>query len=736
MSATAAPAAIIPGPEGLPRREGRRFALAFAAASLAAIAAMALLPAPSAPRPARFVEAPPSPADRAAATLERASAARPMDAEALRRLADQLRSTHRPLQLAIALERLHALTGEPAPLREAMELRTDLGDQAAARAALDRLSAIGATTEAEALRLAALRMDAGDASGAVSGLMQALARGPTPELALRTVQSALRLPEPGVALRTLGTTLAAQAPDLLEALRRVLMGDSRPDLALLLLEGLPPAAQAEPATAFALAQAEARAGWGGAALARLLALRATDGLPAGAGALLVDLALREGRLEEAFEVAALLPAEAWPAPLPARLAEAARQAQRPDLLRRIDPQRLAARPEVAAQLALARGDRAAARRLAEAALARPPNAAEGARGLALVLREGGQDQAAWDRLRRDLQGPRPDPGALRLFAELSMAPARSGPGLALLDRHRADGAAAADAWLRLALAEERGEEAARFLAEGGPASAGAMVEALALAARRRDAGLADAALAALRSRRDWPEGWTPEEARVTAALARPLGTGSLGLTLDMLDWASEQEARNRIVLLLAAVPEIGAIAAQLPTVAQHPALRRLRREAEAAGPEAQGEGTTARLALLAVLSPRDAVPLLARRAEAEPARFGPAQVLAVYRADGAAQGEAALRALLPRLARPQQEAALFLVMGAAPAEARPALARLADEALGAGWRSRFEAMLARQGRRAELVAALRARAAMPGEDRREIARRLAELGENDTGDGR
>jgi hypothetical protein len=219
---------------------------------------------------------------------------------------------------------------------------------------------------------------------------------------------------------------------------------------------------------------------------------------------------------------------------------------------------------------------------------------------------------------------------------------------------------------------------------------------------------------------------------VTAALARPLGTGSLGLALDMLDWASEQEARNRIVLLLAAVPEIGAVAAQLPQLAQHPALRRLRREAEAG--QAAAEGTTARLALLAVLSPRDAVPLLARRAEAEPARFGPAQVLAVYRADGPAQGEASLRALLPRLARPQQESTLFLLLGSAPAEARPQLARVADEVLGAGWRPRFEAVLARQGRRAELVAALRARAAMPGEDRREIARRLAELGETDIGE--
>ncbi|NGM23259.1 hypothetical protein G3576_24815 [Roseomonas stagni] len=729
MSASAAPPADA---TGLPPRDGRRFAASFAVAAAAAIGAMALLPSPSPPRPARFVEAAPSPADRAAASLERASAARPMDAEALRRLAEQLRTTHRPLQLAIALERLHGLTGEPAPLREAMELRTDLGDQAAARAALERLSAIGATTEAEALRLAALRIDGGDAAGAVSGLMQALVREPTPELALRTVQAAMRLPDPGLALRALGGALGQQAPDLLEALRRVLMGDARPDLALMLLEGLPPARQAEPATAFALAQAEARAGWGGAALARLLALRATDGLPSGAGALLVELALREGRLEEAFEVAALLPAEAWPPSLPARLAEAVRAPPRPELLRRIDPQRLAARPEIAAAIALARGDRVAARRWAELALGRPPNSAEGARGLAVALREVGQDQPAWDRLRRELQGPRPDPGALRLFAELSMAGGRGGPGMALLERHRGDGAAAGEAWLRLALAEDRAEEAARFLTDGGQVGPAALAEALGWAARRREPALAEVIAAAMRGRRDLTEGWTPEEARVAAALARPLGAGSLGTALDLLDWASEQEARNRIVLLLAGVPEIGAVAAQMPQVAQHTALRRLRREAEAAGP-AVTEALTARLALLAVLSPRDAVPLLTRRAETEPGRFGPALVLAVFRAEGTAAGEAGLRALLPRLSRAQQEGTLFLLLGAAPPETRPLLVRLTDEALGAGWRPRFEAMLARQGRRAELVAALRARATLPGEDRREIARRLAELGETEGG---
>jgi hypothetical protein len=52
--------------------------------------------------------------------------------------------------------------------------------------------------------------------------------------------------------------------------------------------------------------------------------------------------------------------------------------------------------------------------------------------------------------------------------------------------------------------------------------------------------------------------------------------------------------------------------------------------------------------------------------------------------------------------------------------------------LGPSWRRGYEATLARQGRRAELAAALRARAALPGtsvQEQREIAQRLTDLGE-------
>ncbi len=732
MSFTATPAApdLPPGHPlgqilgGLP--PARRFGLAFGAAVLAALAAATLLPPPAAPPPLRLMD-PLRPAeDRLTAGLERAAAARPDDPVALRRLADQLRTSHRPLQLAAVLERLHAVTGEPAALREAMGLRADSGDAAAARAALERLSALGTTTDQEALRLAALRMEAGDAAGAFAGLLAALGRSPTPELALRAMQAAARLPEPGRAMRPMGALLAQVAPDLMEALRRVLMGDGRPDLALFLLEGLPAEAQITPGIALALAEAESRAGWAGSALARLMALRATEGLPAGGGALLIDLALREGQVEEAFAVAALLPPEAWPAALPMRLHEAARAARDAALFQRIDPARLAARPDAAAVVALARGDRAAARRFAQQAVEQPPASVEGARGVAAVLRELGLDQAAHDRLRREVQAPDPAPLAIRLFAELAALPARRVAALPLLERLRASGPVAGEAWLRLALAEDRLEDVARFLAGGGTASAAALAETLTLAAQRRATPLADAAAAALRAMPGLPEGWTAEEVAVTAALARPLGAGSLTGALNLLGWTGEVAAADRVVRLLAAAPEVAGVGALLGA-GQHPAVPRLLR-----GAEARDEAGTARLALAAVLAPVAAAPLLAARAEAEPARFGPALVLARLRGEGVAAGEAALRALLPALDRAQREQALFLVLAAAPQDSQAMLRRLSDATLGAGWQARYEALLARQGRRAELLAALRTRASQAdAAERQAIAARMMELGDPD-----
>jgi hypothetical protein len=556
--------------------------------------------------------------------------------------------------------------------------------------------------------------------------VNALSRLPEPALAVRAIAALARLPDPAPPLRMLAGRLAETAPELLEPLRRLLMEEARPDLALALIEGLPAAELGNPATVFRQAEAEARAGFPGSALTRLLALRTTEGLPPGAGALLADLALREGRLDEAFSVAAGLPAEAWPPELALRLQQAARIAGRPELFRGLDPARLAARPEIAALVALARGDRAAAGRFARIAVERPPAADGGAdpRRRAARARPGRRGLGASARRARPGAARRRFGAALR--RALRPAGAR-GHRPAAAERLRGTSPAAAEGWLRLALLEGRREEAAAFLRERALLPARMLAETLSAAAADRDSALADAAAAALRGRRDLPAGWTPEEVDVTAGLARPLGPEALASALDFLASAGESEARRRVIALLGAAPEIAAAAAARDP-GRHPAIARLRREAEA--PE--GEGAITRLALLAVLSPREAVPLLARRAAAEPGRFGGALALARLRAEGPEAGEAELRRLLPRLPRPQQEGALFLMLAAAPGDAQPGLRRIAEETLGPDWRRGYEASLTRTGRRAELVAALRARGAapdLPVPERRAIAQRLLDLGD-------
>jgi hypothetical protein len=708
------------------RADLRLLAATFAAAAASALAVGLLLPPSAPPATTRLGGSwrtpEPNAIDRG---LERALSGRMDDPAALERLAGELRAGHRPFELAILLERLHTLTGGAAPLREAMALRQGLGDAAAARRALLRLSEIGATTEAEEIEIAAARQEAGDEAGAIAGLIEALTRLPGSDLALAAVGALARLPDPAPPLRLLSARLAEAAPELLEPLRRLLMEAARPDLALALIEGLPPAELANPATVLRQAEAEARFGHPGTALARLLALRSTEGLPPGGGALLTDLALREGRPEEAFAVAAQLPAESWPPDLALRLHGAARLAGRPELFRGLDPGRLTARPEVAALVALARGDRTAAGRFARAALDRPPATMEGARTLVAVLRELGLDTAAWERLRAEAARPTADPGSVRLFGELSTLPGRAAAGLAVLEPLRST-AAGGEAWLRLVLQEGRAEEAAAFLRRGTALPAPVLAEALSGAAARREAALAEVAAAALRARPDLPEGWTAEEASVTAQLARPLTQASLSAALDFLAASAEAEARRRVTLLLAAAPEIAAAAAG-GEAARHPAMARLRREAEAG----ESEAAMARLALLAVIAPAEALPLLDRRAETEPGRFGGAAILARLRAGGPAAGEAALRTLLPRLARPQQEAVLHLGLAAAPPEAQPMLRRTAEETLGPAWRRGYEAAMTRQGRRSDLIATLRARGAAEqgAEERRAIAERLIDLGD-------
>jgi hypothetical protein len=288
---------------------------------------------------------------------------------------------------------------------------------------------------------------------------------------------------------------------------------------------------------------------------------------------------------------------------------------------------------------------------------------------------------------------------------------------------------AGEAWLRLALAEGRLADAALFLRGGGMASATALAGTLSMAAQLREPPLAEAAAAALRAAPALPEGWTNEEVAVTAALSRPPGATTLAAALNLLDWASEAAARDRVVLLLASAPEAGAAASQLAEAqlaeAQHP-----RHPAAAArGRRARGGGDRApRPARGAGAGGGGAAAGCAGGSRAGPLRRRPGAGQAAGRGRGGRDRSAAE----PAAEAGPPAAGTGGVPGARRGAAglQPALRVVAEEVLGSGWRRRYEAALTRQGRRPELIAALRARAALaePAE-REEIAVRLDQLGD-------
>lgn len=108
-----------------------------------------------------------------------------------------------------------------------------------------------------------------------------------------------------------------------------------------------------------LTLAELQTGAGDAAYARLLALYRTEVLPEGALDSLVQLAVERSDLDLAIEAGERRPVDRLPEELLVYLVEALVEARRGDLLDRLagdfDPDRLAERPLLAAELALARG---------------------------------------------------------------------------------------------------------------------------------------------------------------------------------------------------------------------------------------------------------------------------------------------------------------------------------------------------------------------------------------------
>ena len=649
-------------------------------------------------------------------------------------LAEVLTQARQSRELAPLLERLYQRTGDVEQLRRAAVLWGQLREPDRREHLLSRLADAGQADNEETLELAHDRFARADAAGAVDLLLARISRDGQHDMALVTHAGllAVDLPDAAARLTRLGALLTQ--PASLPAVLQVVAGlqtRSRPDLALALLTALPDSLQQPADVSLAIADAESRTGATHSALTRLLALRQTGKLPQAGAALLADLALRDDQPALAVDATAAIPAQAMPAWLPLRVAEILLPAGQDALLDRLSPATLAVQPSVAALVAVRHGDTAAATRFAQAAFDLPPATPAVLRAYVRLLDNLHLDDAAFAALRDHLRdGAAPDPATVELLAALATTPARSSAVLPLLARARDSGPGAANAWCALALASNRVAEVTDWLRHGGRADPAILLSLLNRAVQGHDRALADTA-ATLLLAAPLPAGWSAAEIRLLARATTPLDRSQLDDWLDFLATATP-DARLRTTFLLVGNPDLAATArAAAPALATHPSVAALL--ADAGAMLGGSEANAARLQLLAALSPRAALPLLATAALHDPTHFGSIWASAVFQTSGDAAGQAALRTLLSRLPRLDAEAALFRILAALPPTQAGPVQQVAADMLGGSWVSAWEETLTRTGRIAELEAALRARGAASmtsGAEGRSLAWRLTELGDH------
>jgi predicted Zn-dependent protease len=335
-----------------------------------------------------------------------------------------------------------------------------------------------------------------------------------------------------------------------------------------------------------------------------------------------------------------------------------------DFARSFPPDLLAARPRLAARLALARGDGAEARRWIEAAdrgyldpMARLD--------LARLRRDAGQGAAALADLASVARAGALPPGAPTELAALYLGLARAGEGAKALARLRADAPSAeADAaWARLAVAAGAAREVEDWL-RSAPAAAGdaaLLRDVYHGAADRKSWPLALAAASALDAREPGPA------SRALLAAAR-LATGRPDLAADLLErdaaaglspeadavyveaLAAAKDVRRLVPHLLARLADPGldrgrATALLYPldealeragaapaTPSAAPVAARLARELDGGpGDRTAAEARRIRLAVLLRLAPDAALPRLAEAAARAPREHGDQYLAALDR---------------------------------------------------------------------------------------------------------
>jgi hypothetical protein len=397
--------------------------------------------------------------DSAILLLERFVAEHPDDLAARRMLGTYYQFGQRPYDYLRNLEQMAARSPTPARLRELAEIYSWMDEPEKQIATLALLDARGHATPDDLVALARLRAARGRYDEAVSALerAEAISSRALDEDGLELLAALLiDAGRPEVALRTMIRRHAVVAnPGLSVRIARTFHGKGHPGLAASLLEATPALDERNPGALAALTQAEVDAGLAARALSRLIDLNGRGVLPATLRGTLVELAVVEGDLDTAWAAGRAL---GWSAVPPAALAgivaaaqAKGRTAEVQELLREAGDACLATMPVLAAQLAVDRGDPAAARRWIAAAGAAPSANPDDQVALAGLEQRLGMADAGYTRLKRHLAAGHATTWAVESFAQLALETGRSREAAELLHRARGRVGLPGDvAWARVA----------------------------------------------------------------------------------------------------------------------------------------------------------------------------------------------------------------------------------------------------------------------------------------------
>lgn len=314
--------------------------------------------------------------ERAVLLMEGYVSEHPEDLAARRMLGDTYLAAQLPERYTANLARIARMAPSPEVLSELASWYEKQGSYERQADALERLAALSGITAEQAeetvLKLARLQAAGGNAKRA-AGTLRTFARtrpadgtGPLPELLIRLMIDSGQAAE----IPSEAAGWVKGKPETAARIAEVLLRQGQSGAALTLLAGFSKEFQSHPALLMQLVEAERAAGKTGQALTRLAGLRRGGKLPPQALPVLADLAIENREFDLAGEIigqsAASLPA--W---VIASFLDASFAAGRRDLAeavwRKVGAGSAPVRPLLAAEMALARGDKAEAARWAEEA---------------------------------------------------------------------------------------------------------------------------------------------------------------------------------------------------------------------------------------------------------------------------------------------------------------------------------------------------------------------------------